>query len=107
VLVDALGQQRQLGRREARVVVQQRGRARVRAIEDRRVVGQPREVEAREARLAGAGQLALAAQLKVDLGEGEAVRVPREGLQPQRVRRPEEQAQRRVLPAPHAPAQLV
>ena len=51
-----------------------------------RVVGQAREAKAREARLARARQLALAAQLEVDLGQREAVGVLGQRAQARRVR---------------------
>jgi hypothetical protein len=75
-----VGEQRVLGPLEPGVLGQQDLGAPAGALEQRRVVGQPREAEAREARLARAGQLALAAQLEVDLGEREAVGVLRERL---------------------------
>ncbi len=55
-------------------------------------------------------QLALAAQLQVDLGQAEAVGVLVQRAQPDRARRrrrPDEQAARTVLAAPDPPAQLV
>ena len=72
-----VAQQRVLGRLEARVLGEQRLGAGVRALEQLGVLGQPREAEAGQAGLARADELALAAQLEVDLGQLEAVAVAR------------------------------
>ena len=61
------------GSRELGVGVEDRPRPHAGALEQRGVLGQPREAERLQARLAGAEHLALAAQLEVDLGELEAV----------------------------------
>ena len=82
-------------------------RGAARALEQLDVLGHPREAERREPGLAHAGQLALAAQPQVDLGEPEPVVVRRQRLEPLRGLRPEQQAQRVVAAAPDAAAQLV
>src|SRR4051812_22043419 len=76
---------RVLGRLERRVLVEHPGGALVGALEQSGVLGQLRERKAREARLASSRQLALAAQLEVDLGEPEAVCVLSERLEAQRL----------------------
>ena len=77
------------------------------AQQQRLVAGQLGDAEAADARLARADELALAAQPQVDLGEREAVVVARERAQPRRALRPAQQAQRGVLAAADAAAQLV
>ena len=96
-----------LGRREPRVGGDQRLGARSRAHQQPLVLGQPRERELTDARLPGADQLALLAQPQVDLRQLEAVVVALQRRQPGRGLRPAQQAQRGVLAAPDAPAQLV
>src|SRR4051812_37829242 len=102
-----VAQQRVLGRRELRVGLQQLGGAGVRALEHLGVVGQAREAETGQPRLPRPRQLALAAQLEVDLGQPETVAVLDQRLEPRRLARAEQQAQRRMLAAPDASAQLV
>src|SRR4051812_42887678 len=101
---ELVGEQRELGRRQRRVLVEQARRARVGALEDVGVLRQPREAKAREAGLPRPGELALAAQLEVDLGEREAVAVLGERPQPSGLLRPEQQAQRLVRAAADPPA---
>jgi hypothetical protein len=79
----------------------------VSALQQRSIVGQARERKAREARLARAHELPLPTQLEVDLGEAEAIGVVSQRAQPPRLLRTEQQAQRGVLAAADAPAQLV
>src|SRR4051794_5009981 len=93
---ERLAEQRVLGRGERRVLMKHPRSALVGALEQRRILGQLREGKAREAGLAGAGQLPLPSELEVDLGETEPVGVLGERLETQRLGRAEEQAQRRL-----------
>ena len=70
------------GARELRVGGDDRLGPRPRALQQLRVLGQARDPELPEPRLAGADELALLAQLEVDLGEAEAVGVLGQRPQP-------------------------
>jgi len=78
-----------------------------RALEQRRVVGQAGDLELRQPVLAGAEHLAGAAQLEVDLGQPKAIRVLGDRAQAGQAGISEEDAERRVLAATDAPAQLM
>jgi len=96
-----------LGRGELGVVGEQGLGAPGGPLEHVGVVGQPGEGEPGQAGLARPGDLALPAQLEVDLGEAEAVGMVGQRAQPRRLLRPEQQAERRVGAAADAAAELV
>ncbi len=100
---ELVGQQHVLGRLEQRVLGEQPLRARVGALEQCGVIGQPREAESRQAGLARAGQLALAAQLEVDLGQPEAVGVLGQRAQPRRLLGPNSRHTEACSPRPTRP----
>src|SRR4051794_11061568 len=102
-----VGEQDVLGRLELGILREHGGRDGAGALEQVLVVGHPRDAKLPEAGLPRTRQLALLAQLEVDLGEREAVGVLLERLQPRRARGAEEDAHARVAAASDAPAELV
>ena len=77
------------------------------ALEQLGVVGQAGDAELGQPALARAEHLPRPAQLEVDLGEPEAVALGGDRLEPRQLRIPEEDADRLVLAAADAAAQLV
>src|ERR1700704_2121276 len=72
-LAQRLAEQRTLGRAQLRIAVDERFGAGAGALEQRRVLRQLGDRELPDARLTRADELALAAQLEIDLSEAEAV----------------------------------
>src|SRR5579875_571728 len=106
-LGERVAEQRVLGLGELGVGRVDRLGAHPRALLQLTVAGQLGDAELGEAALAHPDELALTAQLEVDLGKREAIAVLGERTQPRRTLGPEHQAQRAVLAATDPPAELM